>query len=890
MTATSPNALQNLLKQAIVAHLQGQLGSAESLYRSVLDEDQSNPMLYANLGTLCLATGRYQEAIELLEQALKLKPDYALAYNSLGIAWQQQKDWNQALQCYQKALALQDNYPDAWNNLGNLFHQWERFDDAIKAFEQALHHKNDYSEAWFNLGNAFQALNRSADAMAAYRSVLKLKPQSHLALNNLGILLQQRGNLIQAEQCYRQALDFCPDFLEVQSNLAQVLVQSQQTEAAIDTYQKLIVALENRAQEFWGTPFYLNTLTQLGVLLEESGQYQAAIDRYRQVIVQDTTEPVMAAQDSEKQDSEEPVSEAQGTPQPNPDWYYRYYNLGNALQKIGDFAAAIEAYQQALIYGSERAEGWNNLGNALKQQGNFTAAIAAYEQALTLNPQDATPWNNLGNLYHRQGQLNLASDCYHRAIVLSPDQGDAQFNLSLLLLSAGQFHSGWWAYEYRFRKQTPIPLSPPPGVDRWNESFNTEGTVLLLTEQGLGDTLQFIRYGALLKARGIQSLAILVPPQLVEILSTCRGYDRIITAGSELPPDLPQPYYWFPLLSVPRVCGTHLSSIPAPSPYLFASPDRIKTWENRLQSLPGLKIGLCWQGNEQTEQENLQGRSCPLEELEPLIRLPGVSFIALQKGVGEQALAHVSFGERIHQFGDTLDSGDQAFVDTAAIVSQVDLVIATDTSIAHLAAALGQKTWILLHHLPDWRWLQERSDSPWYPSVRLFRQTEVGNWQPVIAAVIEALVTTFQLAPVSHPSISPPAISPHIPVSVGELLDKISILEIKILQVKQPQYNQRIQAELAALYQELDRLQLPEASLKPYLAELQKINQSLWKLENNIRSLMKVQEQSKDQDEQLMKVAQAICRYNDRRAFVKQKVNEAYNSSLRDVKVYTKTL
>lgn len=775
------------------------------------------------------------------------------------------------------------------------------FGDAIKAFERALHYKNDYPEAWFNLGNALQGMNRPGEAMAAYRAVLKLKPQSHLALNNLGILLQQRGNLIQAEQCYRQSLEFCPDFLEAQSNLAQVLTQSQQPEAAIDTYQKLITALENRQHEFWGTPLYFNTLNQLGVLLEESGQLPAAIDRYREAIQQQLLldqPPLVPALAESTLESPPPDS---STPPPNPDLYYRYYNLGNALQKIGDFAAAIDAYRQALSHKTDGADGWNNLGNALRQVGEYNAAIEAYEQALSFNPEDATAWSNLGNVYHRQGQFNPASDCYHRAIVLQPDHGDAQFNLSLLLLSAGQFHSGWWYYEYRFRKQTPIPLNPPPGVDRWDECFEdiaqealNRGTLLLVAEQGLGDTLQFIRYGAVLKERGIQSLAILVPPRLVEILSTCSGYDRVIPAGSELPSDLPQPYVWFPLLSVPRVCGTHLRSIPAPSPYLFASPDRVKHWETRLQSLPGLKIGLCWQGNENTEQENLQGRSCPLEVLEPLIYLPGVSFISLQKGLGEQALSQVSFGERIRQFGDSLDRGDQAFVDTAAIVSQLDLVITTDTSIAHLAAALGQQTWILLHHLPDWRWLQERSDSPWYPTVRLFRQTEAGNWPGIVAAVREALTTTFQLSPPAALTTTSDSltVSPRIPVSVGELLDKISILQIKMQQLKQSrsqhaQYHEWVNQELSILNQELDRLNLPQSALETDLAELHNVNQRLWKLENQIRVLMKTK--GEQGVEQLAKVAQAICRYNDRRALLKRKINQAYNSSLRDVKIYTKT-
>ena len=847
-----PNGLQDLLKQAIVAHLQGQLGLAEDLYRSVLQQDQSNPVLYANLGTLCLSTGRPSEAIALLQQSLTLKPDYALAYNSLGIAWQQQKDGQQALTCYQQALALQPNYPDAWNNLGNLFHQSGQWQKAIEAFKRALQYKQDYPEAWFNLGNSLQALNLTAEAISAYHTVLKLQPQSHLALNNLGILQQQRGNFIAAEQCYHQALEACPDFLEAHRNLAQLLSRSQQTEAAIETYQKLIQAFSRRDHEFRGSPAYIETFNQLGVLLEEDGRYEEAIDCYRQALEQD--------------------------PQ-NPDLHY---NLGNVLQKEalqcqGDLTPAIAAYRQCLEYAPQFGEAWNNLGNTLKHQGDFSGAIDAYKTAVALSPDQADAWNNLGNVYHRQGQLAAASDCYHRALYLAFDHGDAQFNLSLLLLTTGQFHSGWCAYEYRFRKQTPIPLFPPPGIDRWDQScrdafFKGEGTLFLVSEQGLGDTLQFIRYGLELKKLGIQSLVALVPPRLVQLLTTCPGYDRVVAAGTDLPTDLPQPYRWMPLLSVPQLCGTTVETIPAPSPYLYASADRVEQWQERIRSLPGLKIGLCWQGNEDTEQENLAGRSCPLEHFAPLAQRPEISLVSLQKGSGEAALQEVSFRERITHWSD-LDQ-EHAFVDTAAIVSQLDLVITIDTAMAHLAGALGQTVWVLLHAVPDWRWLEERCDSPWYPTLRLFRQTEAGNWQTVIAEVGTALTQTFN--PASTPKM------PQIPVSVGELLDKISILQIKYRQVQQPRQRQWIKRELQELNRSLSQLQLPKATVQEHLGALQKINQVLWSLENQIRSLIKAQEEGPP----FIQVAQTICRYNDRRSLLKRKINEVYNSKLKEIKVY----
>ncbi|MGA0197703.1 MAG: hypothetical protein ACO3NK_01005, partial [Prochlorotrichaceae cyanobacterium] len=252
---------------------------------------------------------------------------------------------------------------------------------------------------------------------------------------------------------------------------------------------------------------------------------------------------------------------------------------------------------------------------------------------------------------------------------------------------------------------------------------------------------------------------------------------------------------------------------------------------------------------------------------------PEISLVSLQKGSGEAALQEVSFRERITHWSD-LDQ-EHAFVDTAAIVSHLDLVITTDNAMAHLAGALGQTVWVLLHAVADWRWLEARCDSPWYPTMRLFRQTEAGNWQTVIAEVGTALTGTF--TPDSTPKM------PQIPVSVGELLDKISILQIKYRRVQHPRQRQWVKQELQQLNQCLRQLQLPKSKVKEHLGALQKLNQALWTLENQIRGFMKAQEEGAS----LIQVAQTICRYNDRRSLLKRKINEVYNSKLKEVKVYT---
>jgi hypothetical protein len=325
---------------------------------------------------------------------------------------------------------------------------------------------------------------------------------------------------------------------------------------------------------------------------------------------------------------------------------------------------------------------------------------------------------------------------FQQALARKPADPAASFALASVHLAVGEFKEGWPLYEARFQEPTlPVPTRDFP-VPRWDGREVLMGKTLLVhAEQGLGDAMHFCRYLPLLASQGI-NIVFEVMPSLKALMRSLPGAVQIIGRGEPIP----AVDYHCPLLSLPLALGTDLATIPGGVPYLTADPQRVARWAARLQALPGLRVGIAWQGNPNVEQlMRAGGRSMPLAELAPLAQVSGVSLVSLQKGPGSEQLRDVSFRDRVLDLGSDLDHGPDAFLDTAAVMAGLDLVISTDTSIAHLAGALARPTWIALPAAAEWRWLLERSDSPWYPTMRLFRQRRRRNWQSVVVALVAAV-------------------------------------------------------------------------------------------------------------------------------------------------------
>ncbi len=400
--------------------------------------------------------------------------------------------------------------------------------------------------------------------------------------------------------------------------------------------------------------------------------------------------------------------------------------LGMALQELGRHDEAVTAFRRGLACHPENADLFHSLGIALRSGDRVEEAITAYGRALSVIPAHALARFNLANAYREQGYLGRAIACYRDCLSLRPDFAAAHHNLAMALLAEGDLAAGWEEFEWRrddVRRQKRVFAGP-----EWEGEKKQGGRLLLYAEEGLGTTLQFVRYAPLAAARG-WDVTLEVQAPLVRLVSGISGAGRTIAAGDDIPPYDAH----CSLLSLPRIFKTDLQTIPASVPYLEAGPSLVAAWRERLADCRGLKIGIAWRGN----PHHLRDRKRSLDLGWFLDRLdrPDIDIVSLQK---DFTRAEIPAGRERARF---LDVGRSLsdFADTAALVATLDLVIAVDTAVCHLAGALGIPVWTLIDAAPDWRWLTGRSDTPWYPSMRLFRQARPGDWDSVAGRIEEEL-------------------------------------------------------------------------------------------------------------------------------------------------------
>jgi len=413
-----------------------------------------------------------------------------------------------------------------------------------------------------------------------------------------------------------------------------------------------------------------------------------------------------------------------------PDFASACANLGYLLDQRGEQGEAEACYRRALALDPLQAQTHLNLGALLTCQKRFPAAEAAYSQALLIDPHFTAAWSNLGVLYAYMKREDQAEQCYRQALELDPDYAKARFNLSYLLLRQGRFDEGWACFEAR---DWHAPLAARMTCPRWQGEDLAGKSILILYEGGHGDMIQFGRYVPALKARGAASITLLCHPALKVLFTTLDGADEVIPFDQAFPAEKGD--YWIPLLSLPHLNGTRLDSIPAAIPYLHPDAERVARWSPLLPR-EGMRVGLIWKGS--PLHENDADRSLPtLDLLSSLGTVPGVSYVSLQKGTGEDEAKRPPPAPPLVDLGSKMED----FADAAAIMAGLDLVISVDSAMAHLAGALGKPCWLLLPDFKtDWRWLKERTDSPWYPgTLRLFRQKTRGDWATVIAEVRAAL-------------------------------------------------------------------------------------------------------------------------------------------------------
>jgi tetratricopeptide (TPR) repeat protein len=404
--------------------------------------------------------------------------------------------------------------------------------------------------------------------------------------------------------------------------------------------------------------------------------------------------------------------------------------LGSALRALDRPEEAVVSYRRAIAIKGDDAEAHNGLGNAFTEQGRLDEAVASYARALAIKADYPEAHSNLGATLQEQGRLDEAMASFARAVALRPDYAQAHWNAALLDLLRGDFENGWAGYEWRKRKDKPTAAR---SFDRplWLGAEDVSGkAVFLHCEQGLGDTLQFVRYAALVRDLGAEVTVAVQRPLLPILRNSMPGLQFI--AEDHVPAHFD---HHAPLLSLPFAFRTLLDSVPAQVPYLLADLERTDKWAGWLGT-QGFKIGICWQG---TAGRADRGRSFPISQLAGIGDVPGVRLISLHKGAGEEQLQRLPEGMRVELPGPDFDPEGAAFLDSAAVMKLCDLIITCDTSIAHLAGALGVPVWVMLKRIPDWRWLLDRSSSPWYPTMRLFRQERPGDWSSAFSELAASL-------------------------------------------------------------------------------------------------------------------------------------------------------
>jgi Flp pilus assembly protein TadD len=390
-------------------------------------------------------------------------------------------------------------------------------------------------------------------------------------------------------------------------------------------------------------------------------------------------------------------------------------NLGIALKKQGQLDRAVASYERALMLRPSYPLAHHNLGIALMELDRLEEAEDSLRAAIRLKPDYAEACTHLGIVLLKRGKAPEATAYCEEALRLRPDYPEGRRNMGMLRLMLGDLERGWPEYESRWECGG---IDPPAVPGPWWDGSPLSGrTILLFAEQGIGDTLQFVRFAPLVGARGGR-VSLLCAPALVKLLTSCEYFERVFPNDSQIPPfDVHAP-----LMSLPAVLKTSLATLPADVPYIHVSDESRQYWQRELAGISAFKIGISWQGNSKNPID--RRRSIALEEFAPLANVPGVVLFSLQKGEGTEQLERVAFAV-------TDRCGALDLADTAAVIQNLDLVISIDSALAHLAGALAVPVWVALSPWSDFRWLLEREDSPWYPTARLFREERAGGWQPV---------------------------------------------------------------------------------------------------------------------------------------------------------------
>jgi tetratricopeptide (TPR) repeat protein len=640
---------------------------------------------------------RFTESLASYDRAIAVRPDYFEALANRGNTLKALRRFEPALGSYDRALTLRPDYAQAHFGRGDALYELRRFEEALASYNGALKLRPDYAEACHNRGNALHELRRFEEALASFECALESRPEYAEAHCGRGNALYQLKRFGEALASYDGALVLQPDYGEALFNRGLALHQLKQFEQALASYDRaLTVRLD-----------YAEAYHHRGNALHELKQFEQALPSYDAALNQ------------------------------RADYAEAHCGRGNALYALGRFEEALASYDRALELRSDYAEALSNRGLGLQELRRFGEALASYDRALTLRPDYAEALLNRGVALQELRRFDEALASYDGALKVRPDYAQSHYNEAICRMLIGDLARGWEKYEWRWETEELAKGKRNFSRPLWIGSNEIAGKIVLLhAEQGLGDTIQFSRYVPFV-ARLASRVILEVQKPLQELISTLAGGAQIVPRGDPLPAfDI-----HCPLLSLPLAFKTRLETIPSETPYLFASESKTSVWRDRLGSRKRPRIGIVWAGNPRKEASAGhrildRQRSIAFDQLTPVFQVPKCDFYSLQKG--DAAVLQLRDSPLRNQIIDwTKDLHD--FSDTAALIDNLDLVISVDTSVAHLAGALGKPFWLINRHNTCWRWLLDREDSPWYPTGRLFRQDHTREWDSVIARVQTAL-------------------------------------------------------------------------------------------------------------------------------------------------------
>jgi tetratricopeptide (TPR) repeat protein len=732
------------LEQGIGLHQAGRLSEAEKLYRQILAAEPEHADGLHLLGVIAHETGHNEAAVDLISRAIARNSRVADFHCNIGAALQALGRLGEATVHYRRAIRLNPDHVESYNNFGNALKEQGKLDEAQRQFRRALARRPNYADAHYNLGNALLDLGCTDEAIRHYRQAIALKPAMAKAHYNLGQALKGQGKLLEAAASYRQAIAAEPGWAEPHRSLARVLRMLDQGTVAIVHFRRAyelepgvveglqewleILELLGRKDEALEMRQHLCELApreakhwfELGLALQRAGRAAEARDAY------------VRAHDIE------------------PDYPHLRNNLGAAYLDLGQ-PQQTKAILENLVVGEQKdALALINMGIAYRLTFQAARSAELFKRALEIEPGNALAHSNYGLTLQELQRWPEATAMFERALAVDPDFVGARWNLAMAQLLQGDYARGWVNHEARWEGSPELRGKPRGGLSRpmWEGQPLAGKTLFVWGEQGFGDAVQFARYVPLIAERVRRESGRMRYCCFGRLMPLFRrsfeGCFEVIVPDTCEP--LPEFDYHCPLLSLPLHFGTTLETLPSQTPYLVPDPQKVEGWRARLAHERRLKVGLVWTGNP-THQRN-PFRAVALDAYAAAFRqLRDVAFYSLQFDATADIRKAQANGFAIVDH--TAEMRD--YDDSAAFVRNMDLVITICTSAAHLAGAIAAKTWLLLDVNPHWVWLTERSDSPWYPTLTLYRQTSYRDWGPVMARVQADLAALAQ-APIRKPA------------------------------------------------------------------------------------------------------------------------------------------